>query len=209
MSNVTKLALGTSPYASVPALLADARLQVSGHLMAELLDPWQVRDGVAFDALADRVRSRAAEALRQSVVRAGQMLTLAGQIEHLLSTAPPATAADVREQVANLVFAGFVAATPVSAWRRLPVYLSAVVRRLETCRSQPSRELANLELIGELEAEYAQLCDRYPAGPLPTPVADIGWLLEELRISLFAQQLGTAVPISAKRVRAAMAAISA
>lgn len=207
MSNATKLALGTSPYPSVPALLADARLQVSGHLVAELIDPWQVRDGIAFDAVANRVRARAAEALQQSVLSAGQVLSLAGQIEQLLRSAPPATAADVGEQVANLVFPGFVAATPASAWRRLPVYLAAVLRRLETCRSQPGREEANLELIGELEAEYAELCDRYPAGPLPTPVADIGWLLEELRISLFAQQLGTAVPISAKRVRAAMAAL--
>jgi ATP-dependent helicase HrpA len=208
MSNATKLALGTSPYPSVPALLADARLQVNGHLVAELVDPWQVRTEEVFADLANRVRARAAETLQQSVLSTGQILTLAGQITQLLDTAAPATAADVREQVANLVFPGFLAATPARAWRRLPVYLAAVVRRLETCRSQPGREQTNLELMGELEAEYAAVCDRYPAGPLPAPVADIGWLLEELRVSLFAQQLGTAVPISAKRVRAAMAALA-
>ena len=69
------------------------------------------------------------------------------------------------------------------------------------------RERAGVEVIDQLEDEYAALCARYPAGPLPDEVAEVGWLLEELRVSLFAQSLGTAAPISAKRVRAAMAAI--
>ncbi|WP_367343362.1 DUF3418 domain-containing protein, partial [Propionibacterium sp.] len=209
MSNATKLALGTSPYPSVPALLADARLQVSGHLMQELVDPWQVRDPDAFGALIDAVRPRAAESLQQSVYTAGEVLSLAGRIQQRLVEAPAATADDIAEQVGNLVFPGFLAATPATAWRRLPTYLAAVLRRLDTCRSNPSREAANLAVIGDLESEYAQLCDSYPAGPLPAPVADIGWMLEELRVSLFAQQLGTAGPVSAKRLRAAMAAIRA
>lgn len=48
------------------------------------------------------------------------------------------------------------------------------------------------------------MCRRFPDGPLPGAVAEVGWLLEELRVSLFAQTLGTAAPVSAKRVRAAM-----
>ena len=60
-------------------------------------------------------------------------------------------------------------------------------------------------MIADLEDEYAELCARFPSGPLPQRVADIGWLLEELRIGLFAQALGTAVPVSAKRVRSALA----
>lgn len=207
MSNATKLALGTSPYPSVPALLADARLQVSGHLMQELVDPWQVRDAEAFGALVNAVRERAAEALQQTVQGTGEVLSLAGRIQQRLVEAPAATSADITEQVGNLVFPGFLAATPAAAWRRLPVYLTAILRRLDTCRSNPSREAANLAIMSELENEYAQLCDSYPAGPLPVPVADIGWLLEELRVSLFAQQLGTAGPVSEKRLRAAMAAI--
>lgn len=208
MSNATKLALGTSPYPSVPALLADARLQVSGHLMAAQGDPWQVRDQAAFERLADHVRAHAAQALQQSVQLAGQVLSLAGQIQQQRAQAPDATASDIGEQVANLVFPGFITATPPQAWRRLPVYLSAVLRRLEACRSNPVREATNLDVITELESEYAQLCDRYPSGPLPDPVAEVGWMLEELRVSLFAQQLGTAYPVSPKRVRAAMAALT-
>ena len=64
-------------------------------------------------------------------------------------------------------------------------------------------------VITELEDDYAGLCARFPAGPLPQAVAEVGWLLEELRVSLFAQSLGTAVPVSAKRVRVAMQACEA
>ncbi len=64
-------------------------------------------------------------------------------------------------------------------------------------------------MIEQLEDEYAALCARYPAGPLPRDVTEVGWLLEELRVSLFAQSLGTAAPVSAKRVRTAMASVPA
>jgi ATP-dependent helicase HrpA len=90
----------------------------------------------------------------------------------------------------------------------LPTYLRAIQRRLEAAGTNPRREAEGLDLIGDLEDEYAALCRRFPSGPLPGPVADVGWLLEELRVSVFAQALGTAVPVSAKRVRTAMAAAS-
>ena len=63
-------------------------------------------------------------------------------------------------------------------------------------------------MIEQLEDDYARLCARYPAGPLPADVAEVGWLMEELRVSLFAQSLGTAAPVSAKRVRTAMNSVA-
>jgi ATP-dependent helicase HrpA len=208
MSNATKLALATSPYRNVPELLADARLQVVTELIDARGGLWQVRDAAGFAALSEAVRPQVAERLQQSVVLAGQILTLAGEASALFAQAPPETAADAREQFAGLIFPGFIAATSGAAWRRLPSYLLALRKRLETCRSNPRREADGLAVITELEDEYARLCDRYPTGPLPTPVAEAGWLLEELRVGLFAQSVGTAVPISAKRVRAAFAKLS-
>jgi ATP-dependent helicase HrpA len=208
MSNATKLALATSPYPSVPALLADARLQVVGELIDHCGGLWQVRDASSFTSLSDAVRSQAAGALQQSVTLAGQILTLAGEVTRLLGEAPAETAADAREQFSGLVYSGFISATPQAAWRRLPSYLLALRRRLETCRSNPRREADGLQLITELEDEYAAICARCPAGPLPVAVAEAGWLLEELRVNLFAQSVGTAAPISAKRVRAAFAKLN-
>jgi len=206
MSNATKLALATSPYASVPALLADARLKVTGELADARGGLWGVRDAAAFTALADTVRTDAAAAMQQAVTTAGEIVQLAGEVQRLLPSTPPGTRTDVTEQLGGLVYPGFIAATPPSAYRRLPTYLRAITRRLEAAHTNPRREAEGLELIGELEDEYAGLCRRFPNGPLPGPVAEVGWLLEELRVSVFAQVLGTAVPVSAKRVRTAMAA---
>ncbi|MGV8909614.1 MAG: ATP-dependent RNA helicase HrpA [Propionicimonas sp.] len=206
MSNATKLALATSPYSGVPALLADARLKAVGELADARGQLWSVRDSAAFDLLVDAVRGDAAAATQQAVTTAAEILQLASAVQSQLPTAPPATRSDVVEQLAGLVYAGFVSATPPSAWRRLPTYLRAIERRLAATTTNPRREVEGLALMVDLEDEYASLCRRFPGGPLPEPVAAVGWLLEELRVSVFAQALGTAVPVSAKRVRTAMAA---
>ena len=81
--------------------------------------------------------------------------------------------------------------------------------RLVAYGTNPARERQSADLISDLEDEYAALVESFPEGPLPAKVAGVGWLLEELRVSLFAQQLRTAEPVSAKRVRQAMAACRA
>jgi len=206
MSNGTKLALATSPYPNIPALLADARLKVTGELADARGGLWDVRDAAAFTALADSVRTDAAAAMQQAVTTTGEIVQLAGDVQRLLPSAPQGTREDATEQLGGLVYPGFIAATPPVAWRRLPTYLRAIQRRLDAASTNPRREAEGLELIGDLEDEYAALCRHFPSGPLPGPVSEVGWLLEELRVSVFAQALGTAVPVSAKRVRTAMAA---
>ncbi|MFT4108794.1 DUF3418 domain-containing protein, partial [Propionicimonas sp.] len=208
MGNATKLALATSPYPDVPALLADARLRATGDLMDPAGGLWGIRDATAFERLADRVRSDAAAAMQKVVTAAGEILQLAGEVRRALPAAPADTRDDASEQLEGLVYRGFVSATPLTAWLRLPTYLKGIQRRLQAAASNPRHEAEGLDVIGVLEDEYAALCSRFPSGPLPDRVADVGWLLEELRVSLFAQALGTAVPVSAKRVRTAMAAAS-
>ncbi len=157
MSNPTKLALATSPYPAIPALLADARLKVTGELADAGGSLWDVRDAAAFTALADTVRTGAATAMQQAVATTGEVLQLAGGVQRLLPSAPPATRQDVTEQLAGLVYPGFIAATPPSAWRRLPTYLRAIQPRLEAAGTNPRREAEGLALIGGLEGEYAAL----------------------------------------------------
>ena len=206
LSNRVKLALATSPYPSVPALLADARLKAIGDGLAGL-DWAGTRDAAAFEALRDAVRSEVAPVMQRTVDVAGEVVISHGELQQRLPGVPDPVRRDVTEQLAGLIYPGFIAATPPTHWPRLPVYLQAVRRRLDTLGSNPSREAAALEAITELEDEYARLCAGFPDGPLPDPVAELGWLLEELRIGLFAQGLRTAVPVSAKRVRSALAAL--
>jgi ATP-dependent helicase HrpA len=209
MSNATKLALATSPYADVPALLADVRLKATGELADAAGGLDGVRDAAAFERLSNTVRADAATAMQEALARAGEILQLAGDVRRRLAAAPAATREDATEQLDGLVYRGFIAATPADSWRRLPTYLKAIGRRLDASLTNPRHEAEGRTTIGELEDEYARLCARFPAGPLPGEVARIGWLMEELRVGLFAQALGTAVPVSAKRVRSAIAAVTA
>jgi ATP-dependent helicase HrpA len=205
MSNLTKLALATSPYPNVPALLADARLRAIGDLIDRHRGAEDVRDQASFTGLSDAVRGEVAAVMAHLVDGAATVLTVAGQVRSRLATARPAIATDVAEQLDGLVFPGFIAATSATAWPHLPRYLRAALRRLETDGTNPRREAEAASAISELEDEYAQLCAKIN-GALPAEVVDVGWMLEELRVSLFAQSLGTSAPVSPKRVRAAVAA---
>ncbi len=208
MTNVTKLQLAASPYGSVPALLADARLKALDQVVAALgIEPWTIRDPDAFASLSVRVREQAADAMRQVVAYVGEILAYRQDISRRLAQLrADDTTADVTEQVGNLVFDGFVSATPEPWFGHLARYLHAAVIRLETYAANPGRTRDNADLVADLEDEFAVLVEQQPAGPLAPEVDRVGWLIEELRVSLFAQQLRTAEPISAKRVRAALAA---
>ena len=211
LSNLDKLALAHSPYADVSALLADARLASVGELIDRARQA-EVREEGAFVALCDTVRGDNAELMRSIVNLAAEILRLHQQLLAELPDAArldPAAAADVTEQVGNLVFAGFLAATPYPHLVDLPRYLAGARQRLLGLRLAPARDRAGLAVIARCEDSYAELCDEAPPGRLPEPVEEVGWLLEELRISLFAQQLRTKVPVSEKRVLSAIAAARA
>ena len=208
MSNATKLQLGASPYPTIPALLADARLRAIDTALAALrVDSWEVRDQVRFAAVQVSVRERQADTMRGVVAYVGEVLARHQEVLRQLGTMTTSYVTDdVREQVANLVYPGFVLATPDPWFERLSRYLHAATMRLVAYGMNPARERQSADVIADLEDEYAALVGTVPEGPLPADVAGVGWLLEELRVSLFAQQLRTAEPVSAKRVRQAMAA---
>ena len=109
---------------------------------------------------------------------------------------------DVQRQLGRLVFPGFLAATGA---RRLPDverYLRAAARRLERLPQAPAPDLDRMRAIHELEAEYRRRVEALPPGrPLPPALREARWLLEELRVSHFAQALGTRGQVSAKRIR--------
>ena len=109
---------------------------------------------------------------------------------------------DVGAQIGRLVFPGFITATGA---RRLPDverYLRAAARRLERLPNAPAPDLDRMRGVHELEREYEARVASWPAGrPLPAAVREVPWLLEELRVSHFAQSLGTRGQVSAKRIR--------
>jgi len=210
LANLDKLALGSSPYAGVPALLADARLASVGELVRRHAPPGgPVRDAAAFTRLCDAVRQDNPDLMRSVVALAAEVLRAWGPVQSALpqvAARSQEAADDLREQLANLVFAGFLSATPYEHLVDLPRYLQAAQQRATTLTTQPARDQAGREVVLRCEDAYAALVAEVPPGPLPGAVAEVGWLLEELRVSLFAQGLRTKVPVSEKRVRSAIEA---
>ncbi len=207
LTNAAKLPLATSPYASVPALLADARLKAIGDLMDERGGLTDVRGESAFDTLASQVRTGAAERMRAVVNTAADTLAARGSLLSRCGEAPERTRRDLTTWLDGLVYPGFIAATPEPWYERLPVYLTAALRRIDQARDNPARDVQRLDQVLDVEDRYGALADRCPPGPLPVEVAEIGWLIEEYRVSVFAQSLRTLVPVSAKRLASAMDAV--
>jgi ATP-dependent helicase HrpA len=117
--------------------------------------------------------------------------------------------ADVRTHMARLVQPGFVTATGAGRLGDLLRYVCAIEQRLDKLPEHPRRDLDRTLALQELERDYAALRERFAPGPVPDDVADLRWLLEELRVSTFAQVIGTPVPVSEPRLRRALARAAA
>ena len=209
LGNPEKLALGASRYGSVPELLEDAWLKASDRLLRAATDPVRVRDEREFRRVAEVVRADCPAATAAVVSTAARALAAQAVVERRLVALPEddEVRADITEQLANLTFKRFISATPDPWFDRIPVWIEACDTRLVSRGRNPARDERNRAEIMELEARYGQLCEAQPPGPLPADVEGIAFLLEEFRVSLFAQGTRTLVPVSAKRISQAMGRI--
>jgi ATP-dependent helicase HrpA len=205
LTNADALALTGAPHGSPRAVLEDATVAALEGLIADAGGPaW---DAAGFARLRDHVAGNLADATLRAVRDAVAILDAAREVERLLeplARAPELAPAreDVERQLRRLVHPGFVAATGV---RRLPDverYLRAAARRLERLPNAPGPDMDKMRGVQELEREYEARVASWPAGrPLPPALQEVPWLLEELRVSHFAQALGTRGQVSAKRIR--------
>lgn len=186
-----KLLLASSPYGDAAAVLDDARLGALDHLVVRHGGP--VWDEAAFHVLREKARADVHD------VTAGVLRDVLRSLEKLGQAQPQGTgepAEDVRVQLSWLVAPGFVRDLGVEQLRRLPVYLEAARRRLTT----PLTE--QLVRVHELEAEFHERTGGLsPLRRAAADVQEVRWALEELRVSVVAQNLGTARPVSVKRLR--------
>jgi ATP-dependent helicase HrpA len=113
----------------------------------------------------------------------------------------PQPANDVRQQLERLLSSGWLARTPWERVQHLPRYLKAASLRLDKLRGDPERDARLAAEVARIETPYRRdAATRARHGVPPAELEQFGWLLEELRVSLFAQELRTPVPISAKRL---------
>lgn len=205
LSNTEKLVFTQNPHGSVDALIADSTLAAIDSLLPETL-PYTRAE---FDAVRENVRAELVDRTFAVVSLVARILGLAVQVQKALdeSPAPVLESAyqDMRSQLGLLVKPGFVAATGYAQLAQLPRYLEAMARRLDKLPTGYVRDGESMRVVQELEDEYDDAIASLRAGALiPSALRAVRWMLEELRVSFFAQELGTAYTVSAKRVRAAL-----
>ncbi|GGU68762.1 ATP-dependent RNA helicase HrpA [Streptomyces lavendofoliae] len=203
LTNQQKLALSRNPHGSVQALFDDCATAAADRLIADHGGPaW---DEESFRKLYDRVRADLVELTIRTVDQVQQILAAWQACERRLKATNSLVLVnnvqDVREQLAALVPPGFVTRTGLRRLPDLMRYLVAVDRRLQQMPTSVQRDTTRMEKVHEMQDEYAWLLEQMPKGrPVPQEVLDIRWMIEELRVSYFAHALGTAFPVSDKRI---------
>ncbi|MEV6018571.1 MULTISPECIES: ATP-dependent RNA helicase HrpA [unclassified Streptomyces] len=203
LTNAQKLALSANPHGSVQALFDDCAMAAADKLIADFGGPaW---DEESYRKLYDKVRAEIVDTTVRTVGQVQQVLAAWQACERRLkgvrSPVLLANLADVRQQLDALVKPGFVTATGLRRLPDLMRYLVAADRRLQQMPTGAQRDTSRMEKVHEMQDEYAWLLEQLPQGrPVPSSVLDIRWMIEELRVSYFAHALGTAYPVSDKRI---------
>jgi ATP-dependent helicase HrpA len=205
----SRLVLGTNPDGPLAALLDDCADAATDALVDE---PAWSRDEWA--ALLARVGDRLLPATREALTGVERVLDEAHRVRLALPGAPPASqrdaVEDVRSQFRRLLPTGFVTATGVDRLDDLRRYLAAIGLRLDRLPREPDVDRARMLRVAAVEQAYADLVRALPPSRAAAPdVRDIGWSIEELRVSLWAQRLGTRRPVSEQRIFRAIDAVRA
>lgn len=212
LSNQTTLVFSRSPHGSVAALFDDCIGCAVDSLVAEAGGP--VWDPESFAKLREHVRVNLVERVMELLPVVEKILATAQRVEKQLksvtSLAVLPSITDIQNQLGALIGPGFVTAAGYQRLRDLTRYLKAIEVRLERLPRNPRRDQVNMAKIEQLRQAYQQLLDRLPPGVPPGPAHEnIRWMLEELRISYFAQEVGTAYSVSEKRVLKAISEVEA
>ena len=205
LSNTEKLTFSQNPHGSVTALIADCALAAIDKLTPPEL-PW---DRPAFDALYELVRAELIDTVFTVTAVVERILASTRRIEKQLkgTTSLPLISAlnDIKSQLEQLVYPGFVARTGYAQLSQLPRYLAAIEKRLERLPGNVQRDALNMTVVQRLEDDYDDAVSALlPGRRAGRELTQVRWMIEELRVSLFAVELGTAYSVSEKRIRAVL-----
>jgi ATP-dependent helicase HrpA len=211
LPNEQKLALSRNPYSGIGALLDDCVACAAAQVIEDAGGPPWDADG--FARLAGEARSALPLATARVLDVVAQVLEVAHEAEARLQRTPAAAltaaVADAREQFAALIYPGFVSETSLQRLPDLVRYLRAISRRLDTAAQDPRRDAERMAAVRRVTDAYQRALEQLPAARRSGPdVQAARWMIEELRVSLFAQVLGTSGPVSEKRIQAALARLT-
>ena len=203
LPNKAKLGLYFTPFGRVLDLIDDSIACAVDKLIADFGGFVWNEEG--FDKLRDFVRENVNEVTVDIAQKVEQILTLTHQLNQRLKGKMDFTMAfalsDMKSQISGLIYQGFV---QKSGYARLPDllrYLQAIDKRMDKLAQDVNRDRAAMLRVEQVQQAYQQLLAKLPKSkPISDEVAEIRYMIEELRVSLFAQQLGTKYQVSEKRV---------
>ncbi|MCS3845044.1 ATP-dependent RNA helicase HrpA [Microbacterium sp. AK031] len=201
LTSQEKLALAASPYSSAAALIEDARAAV----VRASLPSEPIRTQSDFAAARDAVNAVLVDQLFQTVSLAARILTKSREVERGIrsenSLALLGPLNDIQSQLSALLHPGFISATGAERLAHLPRYLDGMLDRLKTLSNEPGKDRARMTEYERVSKTFEDAGGTLPLAPdAPAALVEARWLLEEYRISVFAQRLGTAQPVSPQRI---------
>jgi ATP-dependent helicase HrpA len=200
-----KLTLAQSPYRTTAALFDDCIVAV----IDSVIDDSQIWTREEFETARDAVSTAMIDSLFETVALVSRVVALTQQVDKTIRAvtamafiAPPS---DARAQLDALVYPGFVGATGLQQLKRVPVYLDGILHRFSKLSENPGRDRVWMTEIERATARYREAGGDLPCTSENARLERARWMLEEFRLSLFAQHLGTAEPVSLQRISKVLA----
>ncbi|WP_171037444.1 ATP-dependent RNA helicase HrpA [Pseudoalteromonas sp. S558] len=202
LPNKAKLGLYFNPFGKIADLIDDC---IAAGVDSLLVKHGDIRDEKSFETVKEQIRGELGDAVVSIATQVEQVLSIAhalhkkmkGRVDLTMITAH----GDIKSQLESLIFKGFVSGHGADKITDLIRYLKAIQKRLEKLPVDPNRDRLCVLELDKVAQEYKKLVNKTPKGmPIPQDVTAIFWMQQELRVSLFAQTLGTPYPISSKRI---------
>ncbi len=206
LTSAEKLALAASPYPSAKALVEDARLAVADAVMTRTSGSATIRTRAEFERVRDALSAAVVDETFQAVSLAARILTASREVDRAVRSQNSLTLLgalnDVRGQIAGLIFPGFLSRIGIARLAHVPRYLQGARERVDGLADNPGRDRQRMTEFERASAVFAEAGGVIPPAPdAPISIVRTRWLLEEYRVSLFAQHLGTAEPVSLQRIQ--------
>jgi ATP-dependent helicase HrpA len=206
LDNSRKLAVARCGVMSLDELEGDCLTAAADRVLLDHGGATWTADGFRslVAAAREHLADHAAVALRIATDVCAAANEVTARLDRLVAPNMAAGTSDARRQLARLVRPGFVTTAGTTRVPDIVRYVKAIELRLTKLPEDPHRDAARLREILPLEQRYAALVQRLPREAITSEVVDLGWHMEELRVSVFAQSLGAARGVSASRIAKAL-----